>query len=110
LDRYKYPKKFFFEFFSSISWGLCTGIKGKKLVLFGFSIGTKGEKLNFYSSNILNSPLIPVLNPKRTTFLPLVPVQRPQGIDEKNFFWVLVPEQIPYFWTLTIFEKIWSCI
>jgi hypothetical protein len=47
LDWYKYPKKSFFELFSSISWGL--------------SIGTKGGKSNFYSSNILNLPLIPVM-------------------------------------------------
>jgi hypothetical protein len=30
------------------------------------------------------SVLVPVLNPKSTTFSPLVPVQRPQEIDEKN--------------------------
>ena len=73
------------------------------MVLFGFSIGTKCEKLNFYSSNTLNSHLEPVLNPKSTTFSPLVPVQRPQEIDERNskksFVWVFVPVQIPYFWT-----------
>jgi hypothetical protein len=54
------------------------------VALFGFSTGTKSEKLNFYSSNILNLPLVPVLNPKSTTFLPLVPVQRPQEIDENS--------------------------
>jgi hypothetical protein len=54
------------------------------VVLFGFSTGTKCEKLNFDSSNILNSILVPGLNPKSTTFSPLVPVQRPQEIDEKN--------------------------
>jgi hypothetical protein len=69
LDRYKYPKKTFFEFFSSISWGLCTG--------------TKGEKLKFYSSNILNSSIGPGLNPKSITFSPLVPVQSPQEIEIK---------------------------
>jgi hypothetical protein len=53
------------------------------LVLFGLSTGTKSEKLNFYSSNILNSPLVPVLKPKSTNFSPLVPVQSPQEIDEK---------------------------
>jgi hypothetical protein len=46
---------------------------------------------------------LPVLNPKSTTLSPLVPVQRPQEIDEKNskkvFFWVFVPVQIPFFWT-----------
>jgi hypothetical protein len=70
LDRFKHQKKKFFEFFSSISWGLCTG--------------TKREKLNFYSSNILNSPLVPALNPKSTTFSPLVQVQSPQEIQENN--------------------------
>ena len=35
-------------------------------------------------SNIINSPLEPVPNPKSTTFSPLVPVQRPQEIDEKK--------------------------
>jgi hypothetical protein len=36
-------KKTFFEFFSSIPWGLCTGTKCEKVVLFGFSTGPKGE-------------------------------------------------------------------
>jgi hypothetical protein len=39
----KYPKKKFFEFFSSISWGLCTGTKGEKVVINGFSTGTKDK-------------------------------------------------------------------
>jgi hypothetical protein len=38
------PKKTYFEYFSSISWGLCTGIKGEKVVIFGLSTGTKTEK------------------------------------------------------------------
>ena len=46
--------------------------------------GTKSEKLNFYFSNILNSLLVPVLNPKSITFSHLVPVQRPRKIEEKN--------------------------
>jgi hypothetical protein len=50
------PKKTFLEFLPSISRGLCTGPKGEKVVLFGFSAGTKSEKLKFYSSNIVNSP------------------------------------------------------
>jgi hypothetical protein len=54
------------------------------MVLFGFSTGTKSEKLNSYSPNILKSPLVPVLNPKSTTFSPLVPVQSIQEIEEKN--------------------------
>jgi hypothetical protein len=41
-------KNTFFEIFSSISWGLCTGTKCEKVVLFGFSTGTQSEKLNFY--------------------------------------------------------------
>jgi hypothetical protein len=72
------------------------------VVFFGFSTGTKSEKLNFYATNFLNSPLVPVLNPKSITFSHLVPVQRPQEIDEKNskkaFCWVFTPVQIPYFW------------
>jgi hypothetical protein len=54
------------------------------VVLFGISTGTKSEKLNVYTINILNSALVPVINPKITTFSPLVPVQRPQEIEEKN--------------------------
>jgi hypothetical protein len=38
VDRDKYTLKTCFDFFSSNYWG--------------FSTGTKGEKLNFYSSNI----------------------------------------------------------
>jgi hypothetical protein len=112
LDRYKYPKKYFFEFFSSIFWGLCTGTKCEKVVLFGISTGTKSEKLNFYSLNILNSLLVLVLNPKSTTFSPL---QRPDTKTPRNrrkkfkkrFFWVYLLVQLPYFWN---FEKFWSCI
>jgi hypothetical protein len=68
--------------------------KGEKVVLFGLSTCTKGERLNFYSSNILNST--------GTTFSPLGPVQSPQEIEAKKtkmyFFWVFVPVQILYFW------------
>jgi hypothetical protein len=46
--------------------------------------GTKGEKLSFYSLNILSSPLVPVLNPKSTTFSPLGPVLSPVEIEEKK--------------------------
>jgi hypothetical protein len=46
--------------------------------------GTKGEKLNFYSSNIQNSPLVPVLKPKSTTFSHLVSVQK----KSKKYFFV----------------------
>jgi hypothetical protein len=94
LNRYKYPKNTFFEFFS---WGLCTGTKGEKVEIFGFSIGTKTEKLKFYSSNILNSSF------EISTFSPLVPLQSPQEIEENNskkvFCFLFVPVQIPYFWT-----------
>jgi hypothetical protein len=37
----------FSEFFSLISWGLCTGTKSEKVVIFGFNTGTKTEKLKF---------------------------------------------------------------
>jgi hypothetical protein len=97
LDRYKYPKKTFFEFFSSISWGLSTGTNGEKVVLFGFSTGNKSEKIKFLFYKYSKFTFL-----KSTTFSPLVPVQRPQEIDEKNskkvFFWVFLPLQIPYFW------------
>ena len=53
----------------------------RKVVLFGLITGSRGEKLNFYTTNI--SPLLPVINPKSTTFLHLVPVQRPRKIKEK---------------------------
>jgi hypothetical protein len=43
MDWYKYPKESFFEFCSSISLGLCTGTKGEKVELFGFSTDTKSE-------------------------------------------------------------------
>jgi hypothetical protein len=58
----------------------------KWYVLFGFSTGTKSEKLNFYSTNILNSLLVRVLNPKSTTFSHLVPVQSPQEKNSKIVF------------------------
>jgi hypothetical protein len=83
LARTNTQKKLFLIFISLISRGLCTGTKGEKVVLFGFSIGTKGEFRIF-------APLVPILNPKSTTFLPLVPVQRPQEIEikkiQKKFF------------------------
>ena len=81
---------------------LCTGTKCEKQVLFGFGTGTKSKKLNFYSSIILNSPLIPTLYPKITTFSPFVPVLSPKEIEEKNSkndFWVFATVQIPYFCT-----------
>jgi hypothetical protein len=62
--------------------------------------GTKGEKLNFYSSNILNLPLVPVLNPKSATFGTGTKIQRNRRKKfKKSFFPRLVPVQIPYFWT-----------
>jgi hypothetical protein len=45
--------------------------------------GTKGNKSNFYSSNILNSPLVPELYLKSTTFFTSIPVQSLQEIEEK---------------------------
>jgi hypothetical protein len=54
------------------------------VVFFGFSTGTKGEFRIFIEIKFNFSNLVPVLNPKSNTFLPLVPVQRPQEIDEKN--------------------------
>jgi hypothetical protein len=86
LDRYKYPKKTFFEFFFIRFLGVFVPVpNAKKFEIFlGFSTGTKSEKSNFYSSNFLNSPLVPVLNPKSTSFSDLLPVQRPQEIEEKN--------------------------
>jgi hypothetical protein len=55
-------------FFYPISWGLRTGTNDEKVVLFEFSTGTNGEKLNVYSLNIKNSPFVPVLNQEGTTF------------------------------------------
>jgi hypothetical protein len=60
LDRYKYPKKTFFDFFSSISWGLCTGTKGEKVVIFGFSTGTKCEfRTGVHKLFRLTEPFVP---------------------------------------------------
>jgi hypothetical protein len=84
LDRYKYPKKTNFGFFSSISWGLFTDTKCEKVVLFGFSTGNKGEFRIFEEQKFNFSPLIPVLNTKSSTFSSLGPVQSPQEIEEKN--------------------------
>jgi hypothetical protein len=43
LDRYTYT------FFSSFSWGLNTGTKGEKVVIFGLSTGTiSGKKIFFF--------------------------------------------------------------
>jgi len=39
------------------------GLKGEKVLLFGFSTGTKGEKLNCSHLNILSSPIVPRLSP-----------------------------------------------
>jgi hypothetical protein len=61
LEPVKILKKTYFVFFSSIAWGLFTGFYG--------------ENFNFFSSNILNLPLVPVLNPKSSIFSHLVPVQ-----------------------------------
>jgi hypothetical protein len=65
------------------------------MVLKVSGYGTKSKKSKFYSPKILNSLFVPVLNPKSTTFSHLVPVQRPQEIEEKklkkSFFWILVP-------------------
>jgi hypothetical protein len=96
LDRYKYPKKKFFAFFSSISWGLCTGTKGEKVVLFGFSTGTNTEKLNFYSSNIHNSPFIAVLSLREKKF-------------KKLSFGYLFRFEGLIFKSLKIFEKFVGC-
>jgi hypothetical protein len=46
-------KKTSFEFFSSISWGLCTGSKGEKVVIFGFSTRTKGEFRILRNKNLI---------------------------------------------------------
>jgi hypothetical protein len=46
--------------------------------------GTKDEFRIFEEENFNFSLLVPVLNPKITTFSPLVPVQSLQKIEEKN--------------------------
>jgi hypothetical protein len=122
LDRYKCPKKILLNFFQydsigkisiSISCGLYTGTKCEKVVLFGFSIGTKCEKLNFYTTNNLNSLLVPVLNPKSTTFSHFGHGTKTSNLRKKfikSFFWIFVRVQIPYFWTQKNFEIILGSI
>jgi hypothetical protein len=84
LDWYKYPqKKTFSEFFSL---GLCIGTKGEKLALFGFGTGTKSEFRIFVVWKFNFSLLVPALNPKCSTFSPLVPIQRPQVKKSENAF------------------------
>jgi hypothetical protein len=51
--------------------------------LFSLKIRKKGRKI---VSNILNSLLVPVLNPKSTTFSHLVPVQNSKKKIQKSFF------------------------
>jgi hypothetical protein len=46
------------KFFKVSKKGIWTGTNTQK-ILCGLFTGTKGEKLNFYSSNIDNSPLVP---------------------------------------------------
>jgi hypothetical protein len=61
--------------------------------------------------------LVPVLNPKNTTFSPLGPVLSPHELRKKAqnfFFWVFVLVQISYFKTYKFFEKftgsIWGLV
>jgi hypothetical protein len=82
LDRYKYPKKTFFEFFFDFLNSLYRYTKGEKVVHFGFSTGTKIEFRLFEELKFNFSLLVPVLNPKNATFSHLV--QSPQTIEEKN--------------------------
>jgi hypothetical protein len=93
-----------------VLFGFSSGTKGEKVVLLplGFSTGTKSEKLNLYSSIILNSLLVTVLNSKSITFSPLLPVQRPQEIEEKNskkVFIVFLYRSKYLIFGLKIFEK-----
>jgi hypothetical protein len=73
--------------------------------------GTKSEKLNFYFSNIHNSPLVPVLI--RTIFSHLVPIHRPQEIKEKNqkiFFLGIYTGPNTLFLELKIWSYIWYLV
>jgi hypothetical protein len=64
--------KNFSELFSQILWDLIPGIKAKNIINY---------------SNIHNSPLLPLLNPKNTNFSPLVFVnESPKEIKEKVLF------------------------
>jgi hypothetical protein len=88
--------------------GLCTYTEDEKVVLFGFRTGSKGKNINFYSSNIHNSYLIPVLTPKNTTFSNVI-LEIPKKSNTKfikSNFWVFVPVQIAYFWASKNFEKV----
>jgi hypothetical protein len=48
------------------------------------STSTKGELRMFIEIKFNFALLVPVLNPKSTTFSHLVPIQRPLEIEEKN--------------------------
>ena len=86
-----------------VLYGLSTGTKSEKLniyssnntiylrvafipTLFSLKIRKKGRKKATIVSNILNSLLVPVLNPKSTTFSHLVPVQNSKKKIQKSFF------------------------
>jgi hypothetical protein len=63
-------KKCFSEFFSSISWGLCTGTKREKVVLFRFSTGIKGNLEYLKNKNLIfhSETNFSLLNQKSNTF------------------------------------------
>jgi hypothetical protein len=105
LDRYKYPKRNFFEFFSSISWRLCASTEGEKVVLyfsdlvpvlkvkikfsyfkyseFTFSTGTKSVKYHFFAFSKV--PKISKKNFQKKFFLGIYTGRNTLFLDPKFF-------------------------
>jgi hypothetical protein len=88
LDRYKYSKKAFFEFFLRFLGDFVAALKANleylkyKNLIFTLSTGTKSEKYHFFAFG--TGTKTPRIRSKKF---------------KKSFFWVFVPVQIAYFWT-----------
>jgi uncharacterized membrane protein required for colicin V production len=77
-------KKLFLNFFHRFLGVFVPVPKAKKWYFSDFLPVLNVNLECLKNKNLIFSLLVPVLNPKSTTISHLVPVQRPQEIDEKN--------------------------